>query len=174
MCDSKVTVMFHSLIVHLLSNPRMLMLTFPIGVQQKLQGKSLQLIGNYGPRLKWMSCLIQDGLRKIRLSPPKMVISFYFIYFLVIYVFLVLAMINRLNEVSHWVSASVCLCESLEDRTKLIVKFIEVAHNLKKLNNFNGIIAILSGTLHFIFLFIPFIAPLFSLCFNILTSIIFF
>lgn len=57
----------------------------------------------------------------------------------------VLAMITRLNEISHWVTGTICLCEALDERVKVMGKFIEIAYQLRKMNNFNGLLSILSG-----------------------------
>lgn len=57
----------------------------------------------------------------------------------------VLAIINRFNYVSEWVSTIVCMSERVKDRIKVIVKFIEVAIKLKSFNNFNGLMEIVSG-----------------------------
>eukprot|EP01127_Copromyxa_protea_P023863 TRINITY_DN9150_c0_g1_i1.p1 TRINITY_DN9150_c0_g1~~TRINITY_DN9150_c0_g1_i1.p1 ORF type:complete len:1039 (-),score=209.18 TRINITY_DN9150_c0_g1_i1:65-3181(-) len=57
----------------------------------------------------------------------------------------VLAMIDRFNYVSGWVSTTICMCERLKDRVKAAYKFIEIAYKLYQLNNFNGMMAIISG-----------------------------
>jgi hypothetical protein len=46
----------------------------------------------------------------------------------------VLAIINRFNYVSEWVSTIVCMSERVKDRVKVIVKFIEVAIKLKQVS----------------------------------------
>lgn len=57
-------------------------------------------------------------------------------------------MITRLNEISHWVTGTICLCEALDERVKVMGKFIEIAYQLRKMNNFNGLLSILSGICH--------------------------
>eukprot|EP01126_Amoeba_proteus_P050735 TRINITY_DN6019_c0_g1_i5.p1 TRINITY_DN6019_c0_g1~~TRINITY_DN6019_c0_g1_i5.p1 ORF type:complete len:164 (-),score=42.09 TRINITY_DN6019_c0_g1_i5:12-503(-) len=57
----------------------------------------------------------------------------------------VLAMIERFNYVSSWVATQICMEERLRDRVKLVSKLIHVAQKLRFMNNFNGLMAILSG-----------------------------
>jgi hypothetical protein len=61
------------------------------------------------------------------------------------YTLSVLAMIDRFNYVSGWVATQVCFTEKPRDRIKLVAKLISVAYQLKILNNFNGLMAVVSG-----------------------------
>jgi hypothetical protein len=54
-------------------------------------------------------------------------------------------MIDRFNYVSGWVATTVCIAERLKDRVKTAYKFIDIAYKLYQINNFNGMMAILSG-----------------------------
>ena len=58
---------------------------------------------------------------------------------------LVLALIERFNYVSSWVATRVCMAERTKERTKLVCKLIMVAEKLRQLNNFNGLMEIVSG-----------------------------
>lgn len=57
----------------------------------------------------------------------------------------VLAVSERFNYVSGWVATCICTTEKLRDRIKVTAKFIEVASRLKQMNNFNGVMEIVSG-----------------------------
>lgn len=58
----------------------------------------------------------------------------------------VIRMINRFNEVSHWVATSILRQERIRDRSRTMAKFIRIAdYLLKTLNNFNTTMAILAG-----------------------------
>lgn len=57
----------------------------------------------------------------------------------------VLEMISRINKVSFWVSNTILLQNLLQDRIKTIEKFINVALELKKMNNYNSLMAIIAG-----------------------------
>jgi hypothetical protein len=52
---------------------------------------------------------------------------------------------NRFNRISGWVTTSILLTEKLADRAKVLSKFIEIAGHLNKLNNFAGVLQIVSG-----------------------------
>lgn len=54
-------------------------------------------------------------------------------------------MIERFNYVSSWVATRICMTEKPRDRIKLVAKLINVAYQLKTLNNFNGLLAVTSG-----------------------------
>lgn len=57
----------------------------------------------------------------------------------------VLEMISRINKVSFWVSNTILLQNLLQDRIKTMEKFINVALELKKMNNYNSLMAIIAG-----------------------------
>lgn len=57
----------------------------------------------------------------------------------------VLALIQRFNYTSAWVSSTIVNTESINERTRVMTKFIEIAHHLLKLQNFNGLMTIVSG-----------------------------
>jgi len=57
----------------------------------------------------------------------------------------VLAMIERFNYVSGWVATTIIFCENPKQRVKITQKFVDIAHKLYLMNNFNGLMAILSG-----------------------------
>eukprot|EP00002_Diphylleia_rotans_P020729 TRINITY_DN4023_c0_g1_i4.p1 TRINITY_DN4023_c0_g1~~TRINITY_DN4023_c0_g1_i4.p1 ORF type:complete len:1259 (+),score=339.80 TRINITY_DN4023_c0_g1_i4:62-3838(+) len=57
----------------------------------------------------------------------------------------VLYMITRFNAISAWVVGSVLWQEQLKERSKALTRVIQVAEALRKLNNFNCVMAILSG-----------------------------
>lgn len=57
----------------------------------------------------------------------------------------VLALIGRFNRVSWWVTSLVCDTPSLDERRDVIHLLIEVAQHFRELNNFNGMMEILSG-----------------------------
>lgn len=52
---------------------------------------------------------------------------------------------NRFNRISHLVTTTVLLTEKVADRAKVVSKFIEIAVHLNKLNNFAGVLQIVSG-----------------------------
>lgn len=52
---------------------------------------------------------------------------------------------NRFNRISHLVTTTVLLTEKLADRAKIVSKFIEIAVHLNKLNNYAGVLQIISG-----------------------------
>lgn len=54
-------------------------------------------------------------------------------------------MVERFNYVSSWVATRICMEERVKDRVRLISKMIQVAQKLRAINNFNGLMAILSG-----------------------------
>ncbi|KAJ3427944.1 guanine nucleotide exchange factor [Anaeramoeba flamelloides] len=57
----------------------------------------------------------------------------------------VLALIQRFNSLSGWVTSTILLFNKIRKRSKLINKFIKVAEHMKNLNNFNGLMAIIAG-----------------------------
>ena len=52
---------------------------------------------------------------------------------------------NRFNRISLWVATTILQTEKLQDRAKVLAKFIEIASHLNKLNNFAGTLQIVSG-----------------------------
>lgn len=57
----------------------------------------------------------------------------------------VLDMISRGNRLSFWVASMILWLESVEDRCKMIVKFITIATHVAQLNNFSTLMGILAG-----------------------------
>ncbi|KAJ5079686.1 ras guanine nucleotide exchange factor i-related [Anaeramoeba ignava] len=57
----------------------------------------------------------------------------------------VLAFIQRFNDVSLWVATCVVRRDKPKSRANIINKFIKIAEHCRKLNNFNGLTAILAG-----------------------------
>eukprot|EP00004_Rigifila_ramosa_P007499 TRINITY_DN1849_c0_g1_i3.p1 TRINITY_DN1849_c0_g1~~TRINITY_DN1849_c0_g1_i3.p1 ORF type:complete len:1081 (+),score=249.42 TRINITY_DN1849_c0_g1_i3:2-3244(+) len=57
----------------------------------------------------------------------------------------VLAMIERFNLTSAWVATTIVSAEKLKLRTQLLLKFIDILSQLHKLNNYNSLLAIISG-----------------------------
>jgi hypothetical protein len=57
----------------------------------------------------------------------------------------VLEMIERFNSISSWVAGSVVRPETAKERARVYERFILLAQQLRVLNNFNGMNAILSG-----------------------------
>eukprot|EP00002_Diphylleia_rotans_P034055 TRINITY_DN7290_c0_g1_i4.p1 TRINITY_DN7290_c0_g1~~TRINITY_DN7290_c0_g1_i4.p1 ORF type:complete len:1286 (+),score=228.71 TRINITY_DN7290_c0_g1_i4:63-3920(+) len=57
----------------------------------------------------------------------------------------VVSMIARFNYISSWVVTSILWQEQAKKRAKVITKFIQIAEALRKLNNFNSLMGILSG-----------------------------
>eukprot|EP01121_Diplochlamys_sp_Union-15-3_P006231 TRINITY_DN1672_c1_g1_i1.p1 TRINITY_DN1672_c1_g1~~TRINITY_DN1672_c1_g1_i1.p1 ORF type:complete len:1125 (+),score=211.21 TRINITY_DN1672_c1_g1_i1:27-3401(+) len=55
------------------------------------------------------------------------------------------AMISRFNVVSKWVATEICSVENPKTRLKVVSRFIEIAQKLRELNNFNGVLEIISG-----------------------------
>ncbi|KAH3732741.1 Ras guanine nucleotide exchange factor [Pelomyxa schiedti] len=56
-----------------------------------------------------------------------------------------LAFIHRFNMVSRWAASSIVWAEQLRMRTTLLSLLIEIAQHCEALNNFNSLVAILSG-----------------------------
>eukprot|EP01127_Copromyxa_protea_P004261 TRINITY_DN14141_c0_g1_i1.p1 TRINITY_DN14141_c0_g1~~TRINITY_DN14141_c0_g1_i1.p1 ORF type:complete len:872 (+),score=176.95 TRINITY_DN14141_c0_g1_i1:29-2617(+) len=56
-----------------------------------------------------------------------------------------LKLINQFNALSDWVAATLCTTEDLKQRSKHLLSFLTLAGHLKRLNNINGLMAILSG-----------------------------
>jgi hypothetical protein len=54
-------------------------------------------------------------------------------------------MIERFNYVSGWVATLICMSEKPKERVRITHKFIEIAHKLYQMNNFNGMMEIVSG-----------------------------
>eukprot|EP01096_Ripella_sp_DP13-Kostka_P006829 TRINITY_DN2466_c0_g1_i8.p1 TRINITY_DN2466_c0_g1~~TRINITY_DN2466_c0_g1_i8.p1 ORF type:complete len:953 (-),score=400.95 TRINITY_DN2466_c0_g1_i8:17-2875(-) len=57
----------------------------------------------------------------------------------------IIAMINRFNQVSEWVATEILLADSPRTRLAILKNFIDIAEKLLELNNFNGIMEIISG-----------------------------
>lgn len=54
-------------------------------------------------------------------------------------------MIERFNEVSNWVASEIVKQPQLFHRVVIIEKFIEVAQELQRLHNLNGLTAVIGG-----------------------------
>jgi len=61
----------------------------------------------------------------------------------------VLKMIRQFNTLSMWVAGVILRCENLKKRVKTMTKFIDVAWELLKLNNFHSMMSIAAGVNHF-------------------------
>jgi len=57
----------------------------------------------------------------------------------------VLDMISRGNRLSFWVASMILWLETVEERCKMIVKFITIANHVAQLNNFSTLMGILAG-----------------------------
>lgn len=57
----------------------------------------------------------------------------------------VLDMISRGNRLSFWVASMILWLDSIEERCKMIVKFITIASHVAQLNNFSTLMGILAG-----------------------------
>eukprot|EP01101_Sappina_pedata_P011364 TRINITY_DN7641_c0_g1_i1.p1 TRINITY_DN7641_c0_g1~~TRINITY_DN7641_c0_g1_i1.p1 ORF type:complete len:783 (-),score=239.63 TRINITY_DN7641_c0_g1_i1:105-2453(-) len=55
------------------------------------------------------------------------------------------AMMVRWNSLCSWVPGAIVSCERLKDRVKVFCKLIHIAHYLRELNNFNGLMAFVMG-----------------------------
>lgn len=52
---------------------------------------------------------------------------------------------EHFNNMSYWVRSIIMLQEKAQDRERLLLKFIKIMKHLRKLNNFNSYLAILSA-----------------------------
>ena len=57
----------------------------------------------------------------------------------------VLAMINRFNAVSNWFGSIILQTPDIKDRVTIFKHIIEIAHHCLGLNNFNGVMEVISG-----------------------------
>eukprot|EP00002_Diphylleia_rotans_P019141 TRINITY_DN3704_c0_g1_i3.p1 TRINITY_DN3704_c0_g1~~TRINITY_DN3704_c0_g1_i3.p1 ORF type:complete len:974 (+),score=196.84 TRINITY_DN3704_c0_g1_i3:59-2980(+) len=57
----------------------------------------------------------------------------------------VLRMISRFNAVSQFVATTLLMASKLKLRTRVYTRFIEIASALKRMNNFNGLMAIIAA-----------------------------
>ncbi|KAJ6248294.1 ras guanine nucleotide exchange factor i-related [Anaeramoeba flamelloides] len=57
----------------------------------------------------------------------------------------VIALIHRFNEVSSWVVTTILKSERVRERARIIVRFCKLAEHLRSLNNYNGVMSIISG-----------------------------
>ncbi|KAH3762059.1 cell division control protein [Pelomyxa schiedti] len=55
------------------------------------------------------------------------------------------AMIQHFNQISHWVVEEICSTDDFQDRVKIIERFIDLANCLSELQNYNGLMSVLSG-----------------------------
>jgi hypothetical protein len=54
-------------------------------------------------------------------------------------------MIDRFNLITRWITGEIVTVEKIRNRIKRVVKFIKVAQELRNLNNFHTLMAVLSG-----------------------------
>ncbi|KAJ6232182.1 ras guanine nucleotide exchange factor i-related [Anaeramoeba flamelloides] len=57
----------------------------------------------------------------------------------------VIALIHRFNEVSSWVVTTILKSERVRERARIIVRFCKLAEYLRSLNNYNGVMSVISG-----------------------------
>ena len=57
----------------------------------------------------------------------------------------VMRMIARFNEISSWIQFEILKREKVKERAAVVQKFIQVAHELLKLNNFDNLMAIVAA-----------------------------
>eukprot|EP01090_Pellita_catalonica_P015814 TRINITY_DN4362_c0_g1_i1.p1 TRINITY_DN4362_c0_g1~~TRINITY_DN4362_c0_g1_i1.p1 ORF type:complete len:588 (-),score=80.76 TRINITY_DN4362_c0_g1_i1:368-2131(-) len=57
----------------------------------------------------------------------------------------VLKMISRFNDISGWVASTIMNEAKIRNRSRVMTKFIRIAGCLRKLNNFNSLMAIIAG-----------------------------
>jgi len=57
----------------------------------------------------------------------------------------VMALTEQFNDISHWVMYSMCTVPDLKKRSALLKKFVLMAEALRKLNNLNGVFALVAG-----------------------------
>lgn len=57
----------------------------------------------------------------------------------------VLALIERVNRMSYWIPAVILFEKTVKKRIEWFEKFVEVAVELKKLNNYSAVMAIMAG-----------------------------
>lgn len=57
----------------------------------------------------------------------------------------VVKMIRRFNEISNWVATSIVGSEKIRQRVKVMTKFLRLADILRKMNNFNTMVAVVAG-----------------------------
>jgi hypothetical protein len=57
----------------------------------------------------------------------------------------ILDMISRGNRLSFWVASMILWLETIEERCKMVVKFITIANHVALLNNFSTLMGILAG-----------------------------
>eukprot|EP01096_Ripella_sp_DP13-Kostka_P017090 TRINITY_DN863_c0_g1_i1.p1 TRINITY_DN863_c0_g1~~TRINITY_DN863_c0_g1_i1.p1 ORF type:complete len:638 (-),score=231.16 TRINITY_DN863_c0_g1_i1:33-1892(-) len=58
------------------------------------------------------------------------------------------AILNRSNQIAQWVASSILRETHYKNRTRVIVRFLDIARFLKHLNNFNSMAAIFMGLMH--------------------------
>ncbi|KAJ5075568.1 ras guanine nucleotide exchange factor i-related [Anaeramoeba ignava] len=57
----------------------------------------------------------------------------------------VLAMIQRFNDLSGWVSTTIINCDKLKHRVRVLTRFLKILEFCRQLNNFNAVMALLAG-----------------------------
>jgi hypothetical protein len=56
-----------------------------------------------------------------------------------------LSLIQRANRLSFWIATSILLQPKLKDRGRVVVKIINIAQQLKEMNNFNTLMGFVAG-----------------------------
>ncbi|KAJ3443842.1 ras guanine nucleotide exchange factor i-related [Anaeramoeba flamelloides] len=59
-----------------------------------------------------------------------------------------IALNKRFNDLTEWVVTTILQCDKLRKRTKVLIRFIKIAFNLRKLNNFQSFYSVLKGIEH--------------------------
>jgi Rap guanine nucleotide exchange factor 1 len=54
---------------------------------------------------------------------------------------------EHFNKMSYWARSQILKQEDAKDREKYVLKFIKIMKNLRKINNFNSYLALLSALL---------------------------
>lgn len=57
----------------------------------------------------------------------------------------IMLMIQRFNQVSHWVTTEIVKASNIRERAAILARFIDIAHYCEKLNNYNATMEIVSG-----------------------------
>jgi len=62
----------------------------------------------------------------------------------------ILALVERFNQVSYWVSTEIVMQSELRERVNAIRKFVVIAEHLRDLGNYNGVMEIIGGLNSFV------------------------
>jgi len=60
----------------------------------------------------------------------------------------VVSLIQRFNKVSQWVTSTIVQIDNVKSRAEVLIKFIEVAEHMNKLNNISGMMQVAAGLRH--------------------------